>query len=305
MTWWPRFASSRAIAAPSLASRWAVLVLRALSARPHRFRELGVAVDGVSDKMLAATLQTLTGDGLVCRSVGAGQPPAVTYSITELGRGAVDALQPFMDWVRANADAITADGARAPVRPRAGREYRGPEILTIGDELTDAYVEIFTAPPWDHRDPGRTATAFRERLATDAHRPGFRALVSFAPTGEIDGFTTGWTTQAPFRTDRAYGKVIDRLGADRVDTLLVGALEVDELGVRRRARSTGLGRRLLTELTTSRRAWLLTWDQAHDTLAFYRRIGWLEPEPVPGSATDVVVFTSPTPAGPAATGARP
>ncbi|MGA5898913.1 hypothetical protein [Streptomyces venetus] len=41
------------------------------------------------------------------------------------------------------------------------------------------------------------------------------------------------------------------------------------------------------------RAWLLTWDQAHDTPAFYRRAGWWEPAPLPGEATDVVVFADP------------
>jgi hypothetical protein len=41
------------------------------------------------------------------------------------------------------------------------------------------------------------------------------------------------------------------------------------------------------------RAWLLTWDQAHDTVAFYRRTGWTEPAPLPGRETDVVVFLAP------------
>jgi DNA-binding HxlR family transcriptional regulator len=91
-----------------MASRWAVLVLRALSVRPHRYHELRASIGGISDKMLAATLRTLAGDGLVRREVGSGQPPEVTYSITSLGEGAVLALQPFFDWIRANADVITA-----------------------------------------------------------------------------------------------------------------------------------------------------------------------------------------------------
>lgn len=174
----------------------------------------------------------------------------------------------------------------------------GPDVLTIADQLTEAYVEIFTAPPWDDRDPEETRAAFRERLETDAHRPGFRAVVSFSDGDGIRGFVTGWTTEAPFRTDRAYGKVTGLLGAQRVDELLVGAFEIDELGVRADARGTGLGRRLLSTLTSAApggRAWLLTWDQAHDTLAFYRRTGWREPEPLPDAETDVVVFLSPAP----------
>ncbi|MEU5892174.1 GNAT family N-acetyltransferase [Streptomyces sp. NPDC047461] len=172
----------------------------------------------------------------------------------------------------------------------------GQDILTVADELTEAYAEIFTAPPWDHRNAEETRAAFRERLETDAHRPGFRAVLALSDSGGVDGFVTGWTTPSPFRSDRAYGKVTRRLGADRVDHVLVGAFEVDELGVRSRARGTGLGRRLLSALTADvpeGRAWLLTWDQAHDTLAFYRRTGWTEPEPLPGRETDVVVFLAP------------
>lgn len=170
----------------------------------------------------------------------------------------------------------------------------GVDVLEIADELTDAYVEVFTAPPWDHRDPGETRDAFRKRVEGDAHRDGFRALVERSADGAIAGFVTGWTTPAPFRTDRAYGKVLDRLGPAQVEDLLVGAFEIDELGVRQAARGTGLGRRLLAAAVEEHpRAWLLTWDQAHDTIAFYRSVGWLEP-PVRGPETDVVVFVSPT-----------
>ncbi|MGW7069225.1 GNAT family N-acetyltransferase [Streptomyces sp. NPDC054855] len=173
----------------------------------------------------------------------------------------------------------------------------GPDVLDLADRLTAAYVEVFTAPPWHQRDPAAIGEAFRERLEADARRPGFRAALSLSPDGAVDGFVTGWITQAPFPADRAYGKVTRLLGADRVDELLVGAFEIDELGVRAGARGTGLGRQLLATLTASAavpggRAWLLTWDQAHETLAFYRRLDWCEPEPLPGHDTDVVVFLS-------------
>ncbi|MFI8893367.1 GNAT family N-acetyltransferase [Streptomyces paradoxus] len=172
----------------------------------------------------------------------------------------------------------------------------GPDVLTVADELTAAYAEVFTAPPWEPRDAEETRVEFRERLEADVRRPGFRAMLALSEDGGVDGFAIGWTTQAPFRTDRAYGKVIRRLGAERVNELLVGCFEIDELGVRSRARGTGLGWRLLSALSSGApggRAWLMTWNGAPDALAFYRRAGWREPEPLPGEETDMVVFLAP------------
>ncbi|MET9312293.1 GNAT family N-acetyltransferase [Kribbella sp. NPDC003505] len=169
----------------------------------------------------------------------------------------------------------------------------GRDILETADELTTAYVEVFTAPPFGHRDPGETGAAFGKRLESDAERDGFRAWVERSADGRIAGFVTGWTTPAPFRTDRSYGSVLDRLGAEQVDELLIGAFEVDELGVLQHARGTGLARRLLESVTRERdRAWLLAWSQNHDALAFYRHVGWRAPEPR-GPETDIVVFVAP------------
>jgi GNAT superfamily N-acetyltransferase len=173
----------------------------------------------------------------------------------------------------------------------------GVDVLEFADELTEAYVEVFTAPPWEHRDPEQTRRAFRARLEGDAPRDGFRALIERSADGAIVGFVTGWTTPAPFRTDRSYGSVLERLGAEQVEELLVGAFEIDELGVLKSARGTGLGRRLLAAAVREHpRAWLLAWNQAHDTLAFYRHVGWQEPE-ARGPKTDIVVFTAPNHSG--------
>src|SRR5690606_40396826 len=49
-------------------SRWGVLVLIVLESRTHRFSELRRAIGGVSERMLAQTLQWLEGDGLVLRT---------------------------------------------------------------------------------------------------------------------------------------------------------------------------------------------------------------------------------------------
>ena len=171
--------------------------------------------------------------------------------------------------------------------------YEGPATLTMADELRDVYADAFSGPPWNKRQAG--IDQFRDRLDTDASRPGFRAVVTTSPAG-IDGFATGWITGQPFRSDRAYGMVAEQLGPERVERMLVGALEVDELAVRPRARRGGLGRQLLGELISDApggRAWLLTSQQITDTVAFYRRVGWYEVPPLPGQENGIVVFLSP------------
>ncbi|WP_078591606.1 winged helix-turn-helix transcriptional regulator [Streptomyces megasporus] len=69
-----------------LTGRWGVLVLAGLHHGPARFNALRRRVDGVSEKMLAQTLQALERDGFVHREVHAVMPPRVEYSLTELGR---------------------------------------------------------------------------------------------------------------------------------------------------------------------------------------------------------------------------
>lgn len=105
-------------------SRWGVLVLAALLERSYRFSELRREVDGVSEKMLAQTLQTLERDGFVHRDAKPVIPPRVDYSLTELGREAAEQVWGLARWTERRLDAVfTAreayDEARAPVPPAA------------------------------------------------------------------------------------------------------------------------------------------------------------------------------------------
>ncbi|MGW2561178.1 winged helix-turn-helix transcriptional regulator [Streptomyces sp. NPDC001514] len=79
-------------------SRWGVLVLAALLDRSHRFSELRRAIDGVSEKMLAQTLQTLERDGFVHRDAKPVIPPRVDYSLTPLGREAAEQVWALARW---------------------------------------------------------------------------------------------------------------------------------------------------------------------------------------------------------------
>jgi len=89
-------------------SRWGVLVLIALELRSHRFAELRRAVQGVSERMLAQTLQWLEGDGLVQRIVHDVVPPHVEYRLTPLGVQAAKRVRSLADWIEANLHEVQA-----------------------------------------------------------------------------------------------------------------------------------------------------------------------------------------------------
>lgn len=79
-------------------SRWGVLVLAALLDGTRRFSELRRTVGGVSEKMLAQTLQTLERDGFVHREAHPVIPPRVDYSLTPLGEEAAHQVWTLARW---------------------------------------------------------------------------------------------------------------------------------------------------------------------------------------------------------------
>lgn len=84
-------------------SRWGVLVLLALkSGETHRFSELRRTINGVSEKMLAQTLQVLEQDGFVLRVSYPVVPPHVEYSLTELGKQVAEHVVGLADWIEDN-----------------------------------------------------------------------------------------------------------------------------------------------------------------------------------------------------------
>ncbi len=104
-------------------SRWGVLVLVALLAGTHRFSDLRRKVGGVSEKMLAQTLQWLESDGFVLRVSRPVVPPHVEYSLTPMGTEVARQVEGLVDWIEGNlhrimdrhrAGAATHTGAAAP-----------------------------------------------------------------------------------------------------------------------------------------------------------------------------------------------
>jgi DNA-binding HxlR family transcriptional regulator len=85
-----------------MTSRWAVLVLIALNGKTVRFSGLRRQIGGISERMLAQTLQVLEGDGLVLRRAFDVVPPHVEYELTDLGRGAAERLHALAGWIESN-----------------------------------------------------------------------------------------------------------------------------------------------------------------------------------------------------------
>jgi DNA-binding HxlR family transcriptional regulator len=85
-----------------IAGKWTIFVIGELGNGPRRFSELKRTVEGVSQKMLTATLRDLEKDGLVKRTVTPSIPPRVDYELTEMGRELRTPLRVIGQWARAN-----------------------------------------------------------------------------------------------------------------------------------------------------------------------------------------------------------
>jgi DNA-binding HxlR family transcriptional regulator len=92
----------------NVAGKWGVLALAALHEGPYRFNALRRRVDGVSEKMLAQTLQALERDGLVHREAQASIPPRVEYSLTPVGRRVAGKLLSLIKVLEDEMPAVSA-----------------------------------------------------------------------------------------------------------------------------------------------------------------------------------------------------
>lgn len=83
-------------------SQWGVLCLMALRQGTHRFSELRRKIGGVSEKMLAQSLQALAEDGFVLRVSHPVVPPFVEYSLTPMGEEVAEHVATLADWIELN-----------------------------------------------------------------------------------------------------------------------------------------------------------------------------------------------------------
>ena len=88
--------------------KWTVLVVSLLGSEAKRFSELRRAIDGISQKMLTATLRGLERDGFVTRTVFPTTPPSVAYALTDLGRDLLVPVKALGEWAILNRSRVEA-----------------------------------------------------------------------------------------------------------------------------------------------------------------------------------------------------
>lgn len=81
-----------------IGSKWKLLILRNLLARPWRFNELRKNLQGISQKVLTDSLRSLEEDGIVTRTVYPEVPPRVEYALSDLGETMRPILDAMEDW---------------------------------------------------------------------------------------------------------------------------------------------------------------------------------------------------------------
>lgn len=81
-----------------IGSKWKLLIMRNLLARPWRFNELQKSIDGISQKALTEALRSMEADGIVSRTVYPEVPPRVEYALTELGESMRPIIKSMENW---------------------------------------------------------------------------------------------------------------------------------------------------------------------------------------------------------------
>ncbi|MEQ4916120.1 winged helix-turn-helix transcriptional regulator [Morganella morganii] len=89
-------------------SRWGILILISLRDGTHRFSDLRRKIGGISEKMLAQSLQALEQDGFINRVSYPVLPPHVEYTLTDLGEQISEKVAILVDWIEINLPDILA-----------------------------------------------------------------------------------------------------------------------------------------------------------------------------------------------------
>ncbi len=80
-----------------IGSKWKLLIMRNLLARPWRFNELKKDLECISQKVLTDSLRSMEDDGIITRTVYPEVPLRVEYALSELG----ESMRPIINSMEA------------------------------------------------------------------------------------------------------------------------------------------------------------------------------------------------------------
>ena len=89
-----------------IGSKWKLLIMRNLLARPWRFNELKKDLEGISQKVLTDSLRSMESDGIITRTVYPEVPPRVEYALSELGESMRPIIQAMEAWGKAYKEQV-------------------------------------------------------------------------------------------------------------------------------------------------------------------------------------------------------
>ena len=81
-----------------IGSKWKLLIMRNLLARPWRFNELKKDLEGISQKVLTDSLRSMEADGIIIRTVYPEVPPRVEYALSDLGESMRPIIKSMEVW---------------------------------------------------------------------------------------------------------------------------------------------------------------------------------------------------------------
>ncbi len=92
--------------------KWQMLILFALDDGELRFGALKRTVGDITQRVLTENLRKMERDGYLTRSVDAGPPVSVTYTLTEMGEELCGHLKPLLYWAaKRHGDVVAARAA--------------------------------------------------------------------------------------------------------------------------------------------------------------------------------------------------
>ena len=88
--------------------KWSLLIMVSLQANDKmRYKDLMKSIPDISHKMLTNSLKKLEQDHLLTRNAFAEIPPRVEYSLTEMGKSIMPAIQIMINWAQIHFEEIT------------------------------------------------------------------------------------------------------------------------------------------------------------------------------------------------------